>query len=81
MTNEEIFAAEEPFRLHAYRKNELALMYFPDLCKESAGKNLRRWIKNCKELYTKMVEEGYDKNRKFYLRREVELIVEYLGLP
>ena len=79
--NNEIFAVEEPFHLRAYRKNELALMYFPDLCKESAGKNLRRWIQNCTELYTKLQSEGYDKNRKFYLRREVELIVHYLGLP
>ena len=81
MINNEIFAAEEPFHLHAYRKNELALMYFPDLGKQSAGKNLRRWIKNCRELCMKLQEEGYDKNRKFFLRREVELIVEYLGLP
>ena len=79
--NNEIFAMDEPFHLHAYRKNELALMYFPDLCKQSAGKNLRRWIKNCTELYSELQAEGYDKNRKFYLRREVELIVHYLGLP
>ena len=81
MTNNEIFAEEEPFHLHAYRKNELAMLYFPDLCKQSAGRNLRRWINNCQELHQKLTDQGFDKNRKFYLRREVELIVEYLGLP
>ena len=81
MTNYEIIADEEPFHLHAYRKNELAMLYFPDSSKESAGRNLRRWIKNCTELYQRLTESGFDKNRKFYLRREVELIIEYLGLP
>ena len=78
---QEIFAEEEPFVLRIYRKQELAMMYFPDLSKESAGRNLRRWIKHCSALYNALLESGYDKNRKFYLRREVELIVNYLGLP
>ena len=80
LLNENI-AEEEPFHLHAYRKSELARMYCPDLNKASATRNLRRWIGNCQELCDKLNELGFDKNRKFYLRREVQLIVEYLGLP
>ena len=72
---------EEPFPIHVYRKQELAMMYFPYASKECAGRNLRRWIHHCKGLYPKLVAAGYDKNRRFYLSREVRLIIEYLGEP
>ena len=72
---------ETPFESRIYRKQELAMLYFPDLDKTAAQRNLRRWIKRCTELYQQLVENGYDKNRKFYLHQEVDLIVQYLGLP
>ena len=81
MKEPEFYEEEEPFHLRMYRKQELAMMYFPDLSKESAGKNLRRWIHKCTELCREQEALGYDKNRKFYLKREVRLIVEYLGEP
>ena len=71
----------EPFPLHIYRKQELAMIYFPDLSKEAASRNLRRWIEHCSELSKSLQEIGYDKNRKFFLRNEVQLIVYYLGEP
>ena len=72
---------EEPFQLRMYRKQELAMMYFPDVSKESAGRNLRRWIKRCTELYDELLAIGYDKHRQYYLKREVKLIITYLGEP
>lgn len=77
----ELFTAEHPFQLRAYRKQDLALMYFPEEDKAGATRNLRRWIEQCIDLFKRLMEEGYNKRRKFYTRREVELIVEYLGLP
>ena len=77
----ELYTAENPFQLHAYRKQELALLYFPDEGKNEATRNLRRWILQCPHLSDKLEEEGYRPRRKFYSRREVELIIEYLGLP
>ena len=82
MTKEvENVVEDEPFHIRIYRKQELAMMYFPDVSKESACRNLRRWIQHCKDLYSRLEEIGYDKHRQFYLKREVRLIIEYLGEP
>lgn len=72
---------EKPFRIKMYRKNELARMYFPYAGKKTALQNLARWIKHCPDLVGELARVGYDKNRKFYLRTEVELIVKFLGEP
>ena len=72
---------EGEFPIHVYRKQELAMMYFPYASKACAGRNLRRWIHNCKGLYDKLLEVGYDKKRRFYLSREVRVIIEFLGEP
>ncbi len=72
---------ERPFLIHMYRKQELAMLYFPGVSKETAARNLRRWIEHCNQLYESLLNQGYDKNRKFFLRQEVKLIVDYLGEP
>lgn len=43
--------------------------------------NLWRWIKRCTQLDQALQEAGYDKYRKYFLKREVELIVKFLGEP
>lgn len=40
-----------------------------------------RWIKQCAELERELERSGYQKNRKFFLKSEVELIVRFLGEP
>lgn len=42
---------------------------------------LGRWIKQCAELERELERSGYQKNRKFFLKSEVELIVRFLGEP
>lgn len=69
------------FCLRVYRKGELARLYFPELDKKSALQGLARWIKRCRELEEALAAAGYDKNRKFFLKPEVELIVHFLGEP
>lgn len=69
------------FSLKAYRKNELAGLYFPQAGKKSALQGLARWIKQCAELKTALEKSGYQKNRKFFLKSEVALIVKFLGEP
>lgn len=82
MTNASLVEWEEkPFVLRIYRKQELAMLYFPDLSKEAASRNLRRWIHHCSQLNQDLLDIGYDKYRKFFLRNEVKLIVSYLGEP
>lgn len=72
---------ERPFRMRVYRKSELARMYFPYAGNKTALQNLARWIGHCTELGKALEQVGYDKNRKFYLKPEVELIVKFLGEP
>ena len=79
--NVESEGEETPFAIHAYRKQELAMMYFRYASKECATRNLRRWIEHCTDLREALLAGGYDKNRHFFLSKEVKLIVEYLGEP
>lgn len=62
-------------------KTELAQLYFPQAGKKTALQGLARWIKRCTELEKALEAAGYDKNRRFYLKPEVELIVKFLGEP
>lgn len=70
-----------PFQMRMYRKTELACLYFPYTDKKGALMNLWRWIKRCTPLDQALQEAGYDKYRKYFLKREVELIVKFLGEP
>lgn len=72
---------EQEFRLKTYKKSELAMMYFPDVTKASASKNFRRWIRNCHPMMQELEAMGYDKNRQYLLKAEVEVIVKHLGEP
>lgn len=72
---------KEGFSLKAYRKYELASLYFPQAGKKGALQGLGRWIKQCAELAQALERSGYQKNRKFFLKSEVELIVRFLGEP
>ena len=82
--------AEQTFRLRIYRKNELAMLYFPEsskqtamrnLGRQTAMRNLGRWIQHCTPLKEELLERGYDKNRKYFLKHEVELILKHFGEP
>lgn len=81
MINGQKEQTEQEFRLRTYKKNELAMMYFPDVSKAAASRNFRRWIRNCPPMMKELDEMGYDKNRQYLLKAEVEVIVKHLGEP
>lgn len=64
-----------------YSKQELAMLYFPDLQPHAAVARLRRWIRRCRPLSDMMDNCWTGKNSKFFSRRQVELIFEYLDEP
>lgn len=73
---------EEPeFTFRAYTKAELAQLYSPDLSPELALQKLYRWMRKNTELTQALAEAGYDKYRHSFLKREVKLIVHYMGEP
>lgn len=72
---------ENIFKIHAYGRTELALMYFPQFTPDSAWKKLRSWIERCKGLNERLKELEYDSNRRSFTPAEVKAIVDFLDEP
>lgn len=70
------------FKIQAYTKSELAMLYFPDcLSSTTAVKHLMGWIRRNEMLKKKLKELGYVKVARILTPKEVEAIVYYLGEP
>lgn len=68
-------------QLRSYDKKELAMLYFPQSDPQVAMRRLKRWITKCPEL-SKALDECLDyKRARFFTRKQVELIFEYLDEP
>ena len=72
---------EPKFTIKCYNKNELALLYFPDLSENAAVDKLRRWIRKCRPLMAEIKETDFRPKMKMYTGREVRLIARHLGEP
>ena len=67
---------EEKFIIRAYGKSELAMLYLPRHSKTTALKLFKSWLEFNPRL------KGIAKNKaKFYLPKQVKIIVEELGEP
>ena len=71
----------EEFRLKAYAKVELALLYSPHSQDATALQNLYRWMMRCRPMMDELNALGYNKYRHSFLKQEVAVIVKYLGEP
>ena len=69
------------FTPRTYLKSELAMLYAPDSCIDTAVKNLYRWIQHCQPLCRDLERMNYNPRRKHFMKREVEAIVHHLGEP
>ena len=69
------------FKLRAYTKKELALMYFPDSNPRTAVNHLMSWICRCTPLWEELHAMGYHATSKAFTPRQVKAIVEQLGEP
>ena len=52
-----------PFRIHAYSKEELAMLYNPTYCISNAIYTLAAWIRHNKALKGELEKVGYNKYR------------------
>lgn len=68
-------------QLKTYSKQELAMLYFPDVDPVCARKHLWRWICNCPELAATLSGTHLSARSKMFTPRQVALIIEYLGEP
>ena len=67
---------DETFVIRAYGKSELAMMYFPDLSKETEMKKLRFWLSVNPQL-----RHLISKNFRNFTPKQVRLIIEEIGEP
>ncbi|WP_334167718.1 DUF4248 domain-containing protein [Phocaeicola paurosaccharolyticus] len=72
----------EEFKSKTYTKLELASFYCPGRASShSTLMTFYRWINANEELCKELQMIGYNRNRHSFLKREVEVIVKYLGEP
>lgn len=67
--------------MRAYRKNELAHLYNPDMTYACALRTLRAWIAHHKVLASKLAQSGYLPAQHKFTPKQVELLFTYLGMP
>lgn len=72
---------EDNFQIRAYSFGELAQLYFPNITKKSATKQLTRWLTLNENLYRKLSEMGYQKCIRILTPSQVKIIIEVLGEP
>jgi hypothetical protein len=72
---------EEKFRIKSYGYGELAQLYFPNISKQSATVQFRRWIRLNFYLQTELMESGHRKFQKILTPKQVEIIVKFIGEP
>lgn len=62
-------------------KAELAQMYSPHVCRKSALRLLNKYINRAKGLLPALEATGYSRGAHAFTRRQLELILLYLGEP
>ena len=64
-------------------KNDLAMLYFPNLAPRGARLQLIRYIKENHTLSRELCQAGYDSHRKccYFTPLQVEIIKRHLGEP
>ena len=67
---------EKEFKIRAYGKCELAMMYFPENSKHTALKKLRFWLS-----VNERLKHLVSREKNHYTPKQVKLIVDELGEP
>ncbi len=65
----------------AYKKSEIALLFYPGLSVHGALTKLRREILASPALYNRLLECGYQTHSFYFSMKQVDLIFEYFGQP
>jgi hypothetical protein len=69
------------FKIRTFGRTELAQLYCPGLDPVLALQKLYRWMRKNTALTQALSDVNYNKYRHSFLKREVRLIVYYLGEP
>ena len=68
-------------KIKSYSKQELAMLYFPDVTPHTATNHLMRWIHNCQPLKSRLDQLHYRRHNKYLIAEQVRVIVQFLGEP
>lgn len=79
--NKKEMAGADHFRIKAYGRTELALLYNDRVAPETAWRKLRSWIRKFPGLLEKLTALGYHRNQRSFTPAEVRAIVDALGEP
>lgn len=71
----------ELLRQYPLGKAELAQLYSPHVCRKSAMRLLNKYIHRAKGLLPALEEVGYSRGAHAFTRRQLELVLRYLGEP
>ncbi len=72
---------EDKFKVRAFGYGELAQLYFPQITKQSATIQFRRWIRINNPLQIELTSNGFRKFQKMLTPKQVEIIIKYIGEP
>ena len=72
---------EDKFKIKSYGYGELAQMYFPQVTKQSATIQFRRWIRLNEKLKIDLKAAGYKRWQKILTPKQVEILVMVFGEP
>lgn len=72
---------EDKFKIKSYGYGELAQMYFPQITKQSATIQFRRWIRLNENLKIELKAAGYKRWQKVLTPKQVEILVMAFGEP
>lgn len=69
------------FKIRAYSKTELGMLYAPNRAKHNAWRVVNNWIDHCVPLAQELKNSGLSLNARILSPRQVQIIVNYLGEP
>ncbi len=72
---------QKEFKVRAYGRTELAMLYCPGLKPQSAYKRLLAWITVSPELSEALLVDGKPMKSRVFTPYDVALIVKFLGEP
>ncbi len=74
--------SENPLlEIKSYYKKTLAHFYFPDISEEYALRKLRGWIQYNPALHRELYDGPEGQNDQSFSRRQVKVLIKYLGEP
>ena len=76
-----MYDRENDFEIVPMSKQELALMYAPNLTPHAAVNRMMQWIGRHPKLSAELAANGYRKTSRIFTALHVGLIVKYLGAP